>query len=103
MSNRVDQIIMALVFISVSFVIINETRSILLIRATVSLTINISNSDFETSYQQNFNANNNSEGFLGLNGNYLQCSHKISFLSNQVWTINPQDYTEIIWQPPESV
>jgi hypothetical protein len=101
--DKVKHIIISLLVILISFLIIDEGKTIMQIVNNIQFHLNHSqNKELELPHQHNFNRSDD-EKLMNSNTFELPSSSvKLLLFSNYFnkWT---EDYTGLVWQPPKSV
>jgi len=102
MLGKIRHIIITLAILSISLILVDEGRVIMLIHNTIETEFNHDHRDLEIPHQQNFNGSAHDEELLSLSSSTLSHPYKILFLSAHNSDTGPQDYAGLIWQPPKS-
>jgi hypothetical protein len=103
--DKVKHILISLLVIFISFLFIDEGKTILLIGDNIQLHLNHNqNNDLEIPHQHNLNKFADDEKWMKSNSFELLCSFNkpvlfLYYLNN----INSEDYTGSVWQPPKSL
>jgi hypothetical protein len=102
--EKVKHILISLLVIFISFLFIDEGKTILFISDNIQIHLNHSQkSDLEIPHQHNLNKFQDDETWMNSNSFELSCSTERLFLCSYYLNIRTEDYTGLIWQPPKSV
>lgn len=102
MLNRVRQILVVLTFLFISSIVIDEGKTIMLIGEDLHIHLNHNHhSDLQIPHQHNNNKSPDDEKMMSLNNPDLSCPYKKFFISPFIFSLVPQDYSSLIWQPPK--
>jgi hypothetical protein len=102
--DKVKHILISLLVIFISFLFIDEGKTILLICDSLQIHLNHSQeSDLEIPHQHSLNKSHNDEIWMNSNSIDPSCSSDMLSLFPHYLSKRTEDYTELIWQPPKSV
>jgi hypothetical protein len=100
--DKVKQIIISLVVIFISFLFIDEGKTILLIGDNILIHLNNDeNKELEIPHQHDFNRYDD-EKWMNSNSFELSCSYEKLLLIPCYLNKRTEDYTGFVWQPPKS-
>jgi hypothetical protein len=102
--DKVKHILISLAVIFISFLFIDEGKTLLLIGDNLQIHLNHNqNSDLEIPHQHNLNKSHDDETWMNSNSFELSYSSDRLFLFSNYLNKKTEDYTGLIWQPPKSV
>jgi len=102
--DKVKHILISLLVIFISFLFIDEGKTILLICDSLQIHLNHNQArDLEIPHQHNLNKSHDDETWMNSNSFELSCSSEMLFLFSNYINKITKDYTGLIWQPPKSV
>jgi hypothetical protein len=100
--NKVKQFLISLLVIFISFLIIDEGRTIMTIGENIEIHLNHNqNKELEIPHHHNFNRCD-VEKWIGLNSFKFLCSSSKLLLFPNYLNKGTEDYTGFVWQPPKS-
>ena len=102
--DRVNNLLINLLIVFISFLFIDGDKTILVIGNTVQIHLNHNqNSELEIPHQHNINLDDDDEKWVSSNSFEHLYSNTISvpFLYHLIKST--EDYAELVWQPPKSV
>jgi hypothetical protein len=101
--DKVKHIIMNLLVLFISFLFIDESKTVFLIGDNIQIHLNHDqNKELEIPHQHNFNRYDD-EKWINLNSFELSCSSEKLLLFPCYPNKKTVDYTGLVWQPPKSV
>jgi hypothetical protein len=102
--DKVKHIIISLLVLLISFLFIDEGKTIFLIGDNIQIHLNPDqNKELEIPHQHNFNRYNDDEKWMNSNSFELSfSSEKLLFFPDN-FKKRMEDYTGLVWQPPKSV
>lgn len=102
--DKVKRVLISLVIIFISFLFVDEGKTILLVADSIQIHLNHNqNSDLEIPHQDNHNKLHNDETWMNSNSFELSFSSERLFIFSCYSNIRTEDYSGIIWQPPKTV
>jgi hypothetical protein len=102
--DKVKHILISLLVIFISFLFVDEDKTILFICDNLQIHLNQNQkSDLEIPHQHNLNKSHDDEIWMNSNPIELSCSSDMLSLFPRYLNKMTEDYTELIWQPPKSV
>jgi hypothetical protein len=102
--DKVKHILISFVVIFISFLFIDEGKTLLLIGNNIQIHLNQNQaSDPEIPHQHNLNKSHNDETWMNSDSLELSFSSEMLFLFSSYINKRTEDYTGLIWQPPKSV
>jgi hypothetical protein len=102
--NKVKHILISLVVIFISFLFIDEGKTLLLVGNNIQIHLNHNQAnDLEIPHQHNLNKSHDDETWMNSNSFELSCSSEMLLLFSNYINERTEDYTGLIWQPPKSV
>ncbi|NLJ44003.1 MAG: hypothetical protein GX431_10120 [Bacteroidales bacterium] len=102
MLNRVREILAVLALLFISSIVIDEGKTVVLIGENLHRHLNHNNhGDLQVPQQHNTNKSADDEKMMSINKPDFSCPYKKFFMSVFVFSIVPQDYSTLIWQPPK--
>jgi len=102
--DKVKHILISLLVIFISFLFVDEGKTILLISNNIQIHLNHNqNSDLEIPHQHNLNKSHDDETWMNSNSFELSYPSEMLFLFPHYLNKRTEDYTGLIWQPPKSV
>lgn len=102
--NKGKRILISLLVIFISFLFVDEGKTILLVSNNIQIHFNYNqNSELEIPHQHNFNKTDDDEKWMNPNSIKLECSSEKLLLFPYYLNKRTEDYTGLIWQPPKSV
>jgi hypothetical protein len=102
--DRIKRILISLAVIFISFLFINEGKTILLIGDNIQIHLSHNlNSDLEIPHQHNFNTSHDDGTWMNSDTFELSYLSEKPFLYSNYLNKKAEDYTGLIWQPPKSV
>ncbi len=102
--DKVKHILISLLVIFISFLFIDEGKTILLIGNNIQIHLmHNQNNDLEIPHQHNLNKSDDDEKWMNSNSFELSCSSEKLFLFPYYLNKRTEDYTGLVWQPPKSV
>jgi hypothetical protein len=102
--ENVKHIIINLLVIFISFLFIDEGKSILLIGDNIQIHLNHDqNRELEIPHQHNFDRYDDDVKWMNSNSFELSCSSEKLLLFPCYLNKRTEDYEGLIWQPPKSV
>jgi len=101
--DNVKHILISLLVVFISFLFIDEGKTILLIGDNIQWHLNHNQkSDLEIPHQHSLNKSDD-EKWMKSNSFELSCSSKKLLLFPHFLNKSTEDYTRLIWQPPKSL
>ncbi len=101
--KKVKQILVSLLVIFISFLIIDEGRTIMTIGDNIEIHLNHNhNKELEIPHQHNFKRCD-VEKWISLNYFKFSCSSSNLLLFPSYLNKGTEDYTGFVWQPPKSL
>jgi hypothetical protein len=102
--DKIKNILISLAVIFISFLFVDEGKTILLIRNNIQIHLNHNqNSEREIPPQNSFNKTEDDERWMNSNSFELSNSSEILLLFPYYLNKRTEDYFGIIWQPPKSL
>lgn len=104
MLKKVRQILVTLVILFVSSIVVDEGKTIMLIGHDLQIHLTHGHhNDLQIPHQHGNYKFSDDEKIVNINKLDLSCPYKKFLISPSVFSIVPQDYTSLIWQPPKSM
>jgi hypothetical protein len=101
--NKIKHIIINLSVVFISFLFIDEGRTVMLIGDNIQIHLNHDqNKELEFPHQHNFNRCDD-EKWMNLNSFELSCLSENLLIYPCYLNKGTEDYTGLVWQPPKSV
>jgi hypothetical protein len=102
--DKLKHIIISLLVIFISFLLIDEGRTVLLIGDNMQIHLNHGqNKEIEIPHQHNFNRYYEDVKWMSSNSFELSCISEKLILFPYYLNRRTQDYSGLVWQPPKSV
>ena len=101
--DKVKRILISLPVIFISFLFVDEGKTILLISNNIQIHLNHNqNSDLEIPHQPNINKSHDDEKWISSDSFEPSCSSEKLSVFHFYQNKKTEDYAGLIWQPPKS-